>query len=355
MKNKMLASIIILSLVVIMLTAMPKSNAQPDAVVHVAPTVISDALVGKSYTVDINITDAADLYGWEFQLSYDPTILSATSTSIVTGGLNTPTITYQSETNNSIGLIWWAVSTANPTTTGITYPEHAIFEIVFQTKTTGTSNLHLSGTILIDSTGALISHTDADGTITVGTRDLTVASITVDNLGCQIYKDDTTSTGGTYYYPVEVQIQNTGTLDAGSFYVELDIYAYNGSLTEATQEILVADGLGAGSSGTVNFTSLFHPTKTGMYKLTATVDSQNNITEDNKTNNVLILDNIPVTVMGDINGDGHVNIQDAVKISLAFNTTPGNPQWNIKADLNHDGTVNILDAIRIGLHWGETS
>jgi hypothetical protein len=354
MKNKIVTSIVILSLALLVLTAMSKLTVNADSTtIHVAHAAISDAIVGQSYTVDINVTDVTDLYGWEFQLSYDPAILSVTSANIVPGGLNTPTYTYQQQTTS--GLIWWAVSTTLPNTTGITYAEHAIFEIVFQTIGTGTCNLHLSGTILSDPAGDAISHTDSDGTIMVGTRDLTVTSITVDNLGCQIYKDDTHGDGSTYYYPVEVQVQNTGTLDASSFFVKLEIYAYNGSSTEATQEINVTAGLSAGSSTTINFTSLFHPTKTGMYKLTATVDSQNNIIEDNEANNAQVLDNVPVTVMGDINGDGHVNVLDAVKISQAFYATPASPQWDIKADLNHDGTIDVLDAIRIGLHWGETS
>jgi hypothetical protein len=354
MQKSIIVSIAILSIALMMLTTVPKLNAT-STVIHVAPATISGALVGQDYTVDINVTNAADLYGWEFQLNYDHTILHLTSTSIVAGGLNPDTQIYQSLTDDAHGHLWWAVSSKYPTVTGITYAEHAIFEINFHVIATGTCNLHLSGTVLSDHTGTAISHTDADGTITVGTRDLTVTSITVDNLGCQIYKDDTYANGSTYYYPVEVKVHNTGTLDAGSFNVSLQVYAYNGSSIEATQEINVTAGLGAGLDTTVNFTSLFHPTKTGMYKLTATVDSQNNVIEDNEANNVLVQDNVPVTVMGDINGDGTVNILDGVIISQAFTATPTDAWWNIKADLNHDGVIDVLDATRIGIHWGEIS
>jgi subtilase family serine protease len=153
---------------------------------------------------------------------------------------------------------------------------------------------------------------------------------------------------------VEVAIGNIGTLPAGSFYVKLEVYWINGSLVEDSQETLIS-GLGAEQTTTVNFTSLFHPTHTGQYQLTATVDSRGNISENNETNNELILNNVSVTVMGDIKGDGNVNILDAVKISLAYGATPTSPYWNLKADLNHDGHIDILDATRIGLHWGEKS
>jgi hypothetical protein len=353
MQKRIIVSVAIFSLALMMLTAVPKLNAS-NTVIHVAPPAISDAVVGQDYTVNINVTDVADLYAWEFQLSYDPTILSVTSTSIVDGGLNTPTHTYQNVTDNVNGQLWLALSSIHPAT-GITYPEHAILEIVFHAISAEICNLHLSGTILSDSTGTAISHTDADGTITVSTRDLTVTSITVDTHGCQIYKDDTCKDGSTYYYPVEVKIHNTGTLDAGFFSVELEVYAHNGSSIEATQEINVTADLGAGLDTTVNFTSLLHPTKTGLYRLTATVDSQNDVIEDNEANNVLVMDNVPVTVIGDINGNGAVNILDGVVISQAFYAYPTDLWWNIKADLNHDGVVDVYDAIRIGIYWGDTS
>jgi hypothetical protein len=93
----------------------------------------------------------------------------------------------------------------------------------------------------------------------------------------------------------------------------------------------------------------------GLYRLIATVDSQGSVLESNETNNELTLEGLHATVMGDINGDGMVNILDAVKISLAWGSTLTSPQWNPMADLNHDGTIDILDATRIGLHWGQSS
>lgn len=60
-----------------------------------------------------------------------------------------------------------------------------------------------------------------------------------------------------------------------------------------------------------------------------------------------------VLLIGDINGDGAVDILDAIQLGNAFNSKPGDPNWNSKADLNHDNEVNILDAIMFGNHFGE--
>jgi hypothetical protein len=55
---------------------------------------------------------------------------------------------------------------------------------------------------------------------------------------------------------------------------------------------------------------------------------------------------------GDLNGDGVVNILDAILLANAVDSTPGSPNWNPLADLNGDGVVNILDAIIFGNNFG---
>jgi hypothetical protein len=55
--------------------------------------------------------------------------------------------------------------------------------------------------------------------------------------------------------------------------------------------------------------------------------------------------------MGDVNGDGTVNILDAIIVSNAFLATPGTSNWNPNADINDDNIVNILDAIILANHF----
>jgi DNA-binding protein Fis len=56
--------------------------------------------------------------------------------------------------------------------------------------------------------------------------------------------------------------------------------------------------------------------------------------------------------MGDINGDGVVDIYDAILLANAYGSIPGNPRWNPKADLNGDNVVDIYDAIILAKHYG---
>jgi hypothetical protein len=324
-----------------------------DGAIYVSPASTT-AVLNNDYTVQIKV-NATDLYGWEFKLDYDHTTLDLTDAHVVTGTLNTPINTFHSETNTTTGHLWWAVSTLYNinNTNGVTVVDAAIFEIHFHTNGTGTSTLDLSGTILADSSANAITHTTTDGSINIYGRDLTVTSITILDLGCKIYANDIDENGSNYYYPVEVVVHNTGTLDAGAFHVKLQVYYDTTPGLETETEIAVTS-LTAGADATVNFTATFRPLHTNTYHLTAIVDSRGAISEDVETNNSLDKTSIIVTIIGDINGDRTINILDAVVMSKAWDAYPTDAWWNFKADINHNGRVSIADGTRLGGHWGES-
>ena len=184
--------------------------------------------------------------------------------------------------------------------------------------------------------------------------DLIAASVNVLDNGCSIYCNDTNAYGNAYFCPVEVVVQNTGIDATGSFFVRLEVYWTNGSLLEASGEIFVSS-LGPGATTTVNFTSIFHPTHTDTYRLNVTVDSHNDVTEGDEMNNTLEKPDITVTVVGDTNGDGVVNLFDAGALIVAWDATQSSSNWNMKVDMNHDGAINIFDAIGLSIHWGQTA
>ena len=53
---------------------------------------------------------------------------------------------------------------------------------------------------------------------------------------------------------------------------------------------------------------------------------------------------VDVTLVGDVNGDGTVNLADLAPFAAAYETSPGNPKYNPAADFNLDGIVNQIDA-----------
>ena len=50
------------------------------------------------------------------------------------------------------------------------------------------------------------------------------------------------------------------------------------------------------------------------------------------------------TLVGDVNGDGTVNLSDLQAFSSAYLSVPGGPNYNTAADFNQDGIVNQVDA-----------
>lgn len=354
-KYRIAVAIIALSMVFATLPIFTAHANYPTTTMYVDPAT-TNAVTNNDYTVYIMVSNVTDLYAWEFQLTYNTAILSLVSGSVVSGGLNTPTNEFVQ--NNTAGHLWWAVSTTWPTLTGISYSGHAVFEIVFHAIATGTTNLTLSGDILADHTGAAITHDTVSGSITAGTVDLVPTSIVVVDQGCSIYANDVYSNGITpYYVEVDVKVKNTGDTATGGFHVELDVYSLTYSVADGSGKLPVAAGLTAGEETTLTFMTVFHPTHTHYYKLTAIADCDSEVVESNEANNVLEYhpgDGIKVTVIGDINGDTTVNILDAVAIGLAWGATPSDGWWNIKADINHNGIVDVSDGTRIGLHWGQT-
>ena len=61
-----------------------------------------------------------------------------------------------------------------------------------------------------------------------------------------------------------------------------------------------------------------------------------------------------VKILGDINGDGIIDIMDLLIIALAYGSQPGDPHWDPDADINNDEIVDIMDAVIIGVNFGKT-
>jgi hypothetical protein len=56
---------------------------------------------------------------------------------------------------------------------------------------------------------------------------------------------------------------------------------------------------------------------------------------------------------GDVNNDGIVDIYDAIQLAIAFQTKPGQTNWNPDVDLNADLVIDIFDAIIIATNFGK--
>lgn len=81
--------------------------------------------------------------------------------------------------------------------------------------------------------------------------------------------------------------------------------------------------------------------------------------EFNTTNNVFVDGVLKIRIVGDINGDGTVDITDVATAAKAFGSKPGNPRWNPDADITGnkylvpDGVVDIMDIALIAKNFGK--
>jgi len=63
---------------------------------------------------------------------------------------------------------------------------------------------------------------------------------------------------------------------------------------------------------------------------------------------------VRIRILGDLNGDGIVDMYDTLQSSNAFGSYLGHPRWDPWADLNGDDEVDIYDEILLAGNFGRT-
>jgi general secretion pathway protein D len=136
-----------------------------DTVVSAGSATVSS---GQTFTVPVSISGVSDLFAFQFDLAFDPTILQLQSISegsfLSSAG---STIFSPGTIDNTAGT---ATTTAD-TLTGLgpgASGSGTLADFTFQAIATGTSALTLSGVILLDSNLDDIPFTTSNGSVTVG-------------------------------------------------------------------------------------------------------------------------------------------------------------------------------------------
>lgn len=76
--------------------------------------------------------------------------------------------------------------------------------------------------------------------------------------------------------------------------------------------------------------------------------------ETNVEDNVYVAGIVKIKMVGDVNGDGKINIIDIASIAVAYRSNVGDSSYNLICDLNRDGTINILDVSLAAKSFGES-
>jgi predicted lipoprotein with Yx(FWY)xxD motif len=146
--------------------------------------------------------------------------------------------------------------------------------------------------------------------------------------------------GQGYSTNITITVKNYG-IYAESF----NTTAYLNTTALHTQKVT----LESSASTTINFTWNTSDFAYGNYTISASVKLAQG--ETNNWTGSFTYGTVKITVPGDINGDGIVNIKDVTII--AFHWLQKVPPAPANADINGDGIVNLLDVTIIVLHWLE--
>jgi parallel beta-helix repeat protein len=151
-----------------------------------------------------------------------------------------------------------------------------------------------------------------------------------------------TVVGQGYSMSINVTVANQG-----NYTENFNVTVYANTTEIETQEIT----LSSRSSTTITFTWDTTGFAKGNYTVSAVADTIPG--ETNTTNNNFIDGWVIITLVGDVNADGIVDIEDIYLISLSYGAIIGTPEYKPNLDINDDGIIDIEDVYIAALHYGE--
>jgi hypothetical protein len=124
---------------------------------------------GQSFTLNVQVSGATDLYGYQFDLGFNSAVLAATSVSegafLPTGG---PTIFVPGTIDNVGGSITANADILNGAVSGVN-GSGDLLDVMFQALAPGSSNVQIFNLIALNSFGQGLTLTTAGSTVTVST------------------------------------------------------------------------------------------------------------------------------------------------------------------------------------------
>jgi hypothetical protein len=335
-QNKKAVALIVFLCIGIFPTAIVLRSAltlqTPGTMLVVDPPLVSrqTLVVGERFSVNVSVVNVTDLRQYEFKLGFNTVMLDVVSITLLPDA-NLPDGSWM--VSDLQGIVWMNVTYDGASIT--TNASVALANIQFKIMNHGQGALHLYGSGLYNSNGNAIPYQTQDGMVTVLLHDVAILSLVA-------------STYETYIgrlVNVSVVAGNLGDAPE-NFTVEL---YHNDTQFQAYD---VTD-LAAGTNITIEFTwNTSDVTAGNVYTLKAEATAVPY--ETNLANNVLTDGTAKVKIIGDVNGDGKVDLADWIAFDMAWGSHPGDPKWNPQADINGDDVVNNADGVLIAENYRNT-
>jgi len=297
----------------------------------------------EEFDVDINIdSSGSGIYGIQYTLTYDPSVLRA-ETQVKRPFLGSDTIVVINKIDHARGIISYAETMKG--NDSCAYGKGTLSTIQFTAigERGAKSNLNLSDVVLVDCTAIEIQPISTENaSIEIYNNSPPVPIITpvhrINNVGCRAKFYASDSYDPDYPYKGGNITHIAWAFGDGQY--------SNSTLEESYQqehEYISWNWIGGQSGSYIPFNVCLMVIDDGIQPLTNTTCL-----------------NVTVYIAGDTNGDGRVNIMDAVNVGkywgASSDETTLNYVWSQEhkdgADLNNDCQIDIMDAAIVGSNWG---
>ena len=338
-KHALITLIIIIPFLVIIDSQIKIGQTSTTATVYINPPEVTNYTIGESFTINVTVANVSDLAVWEIQLYYYSSVLEAIEWEEGPFLKNVRatfcmTVAWNNNYNSTHGRIWLGCTLyySGPGA----YGSGTLATITFNVTGVGSCplSLPLDQTKLWDSSfePQPIPHDTIGGYVYVGGHDIAVLNLTPSK----------TIVGKGYPLFINVTAQNQG-----NFTETFNLTVYCNTTVIETQTITLADEESTTSTFTWNTTGFAY----GNYTITAYASP---VPDETGTEDNTFVDGvIHLTIPGDVDGDGDIDIYDVVKICSIYGVENGDLEYDANCDVNDDGKIDIYDVVIACSHYGE--
>lgn len=353
---------------------------------YVSPTMVEYWTVsyGTIFTAYIKILNVFELYGFEFKLYWNTSLLDLVGINITSPSVwDTNYFVGVNDTREDLGRYWLAVAALNPAPSfnGSTTIAKLTFKITYDPiyPNNVTSALNLTDTELGDREANPISHAAYGGEYwcyaTKPRLEAKPSTYTAKTLG-EKFSVNITVANVVNLYSFEFQLSyNTTLLDATA----VTIGGFLNPPYRITKQIIDdSAGLiwlsvesqapapstnGSGTLATITFMAAmdsgiwhkaFIPLECDMHLSGTILETNEGVMVPHDTTDPSF-HYVYMPIPGDLNSDGTVNIFDLRIVAKAFGSKPGDPYWDPRADLNRDDRISLLDLVLVAINYGRTT
>jgi hypothetical protein len=165
MNRKALIIIVCLVAILIVAVAYVILSSSSSTVLFVEPKAFQET-VGQSFAVNVSVSNVADLYGWQLELTWNSSLLNVTSVTegpmLRSSGNSTIFQPAVNSTEGNLSAVCTRVLSFGSSIIGVS-GDGTLMTVQFEVIGNGTCNLTLYNTQLLDSKIRDITHTVQDG------------------------------------------------------------------------------------------------------------------------------------------------------------------------------------------------